>query len=398
MNQWLQHKVLTTVKQIAGVSIRLQGKNSFSFNLVVVGKEKGKVKIVARSLGLDSYDALFEKIPKGCPVMANLEGTGVLIKPAEFGEDGQVKGQIVSDASQFIIESYVRDGKGLVSIVRKDLHERVLEEFSKGKLDLISLRSYPFSIENLSAIIPLNGEHVIGGWKFNFTDEHIESIKPYSGEHFENYQVGDDLLHSDHLVAYADCLGFFMGNYDESEVNHTCLSEYVYKKMTQLLGWGVLAFLFLTLTANYLVNDSYRKKYDVIAGEYDKNKSLLQQLKKSESDLNKKESLIIKGGLSGTNDKTWYIDRAISLMPNQLVLSYLSFNPVLKKVRPGKEILLKNNAISIEGETKDTRYVHQWLTALKKENWIKEVEMISYVREEVEKPAVFQLEITLDVE
>ncbi len=398
MNDWVQSKVLGTVNKVAGITIRLLGKRGLCIQLVVVERKKGQLFIVDREQGIDSYEELKRKVPKACPIIVNIEGVGVLVKKVSFNKDGTPKGQIVNNPDEFNFHSYNNDGEGFISVIRKDLCDEIVEELLAQKLDVITVKADPFAINNILSLLQIQGDHILGNWSFTISNDIIGQVKAISNDQRENYKIGEDNIQSVYMLSYSDCIDFFTSNYDEEISNQTFLSEYTYKKLIQYVGWGVLGLLFFMLLGNFFMNDTYRKEYDLVNGEYVKNKSILQKLNQAEEDLKKKENLIVKGGLTGKTDFAWYADRSVSIMPSRLTLNRIDIYPLQKKMQAGKEVLINDKIIDIEGESKETNFINAWINSLKKESWVKEVEMTYYGRKEANEPAVFNLKVTLNVE
>ncbi|MCW3787907.1 hypothetical protein [Plebeiibacterium sediminum] len=391
------HKILKTVSKVAGITLSILGKDTISIDIIIVEKKKGKLVISKRISALSSYEEVKKHVPNHVPVIVNLTGIGALVKKVEFIKDGLPKGQIAVSSDHFITQVYNQGETGFVSIVRKDLIDSIEKEFDKIKMDIVGIRCNPFTISSILPILEIDREHVFSSWDILIEQNQIKNIKSRKIETIEQYTLGDEVIESTYILSFADCAAFFSGNYDSvSEANY--LSEFIFKKLIVLTGWTVMILLLAALSCNFFINDMYRSEMDIVSGEYSKNKSILSKLNLAEKELNKKQDLIVRGGLNDENVLSGKIDDIISLMPLEIVLVKLEVNPIIKKIKPGSDILLDYNMIRVNGNSNETQYVYNWMKALKKVTWIKDVELTYYANKSMNDPADFILNIYLNVE
>ncbi len=391
------HKILKTVSQVAGITLSILGKDSISIDLIIVEKKKGKL-IIAKKIGsLSSYEEVKSQIPNSVPVIVNITGIGALVKKMEFTKEGQPKGEIVVSSDQFFMQTYNQGETGFVSIVRNDLLDIIIKEFDNIKLDIIGIRCNPYTISTILPLLEIDGEHVFGNWDILLEQNQIKNIKTRKCKTIEKYTLGGEVIESTYILSFADCAAFFSGDY-ESVSDDNYLSEFIFKKLIIVTGWTVMILLLVALSFNFFINDMYRSEMDIVSGEYSKNKSILSKLNLAEKELSKKKELIVRGGLNDENIFSGTIDDIISLMPSEIVLVKFEVNPIIKKIKPGNEILLDYNMICVNGNSNETQYVYGWMKALKKVTWIKDVELTYYANKRMNEPADFILNIYLNVE
>ena len=394
MNAVIQNRILNTVSRAAGITVVLEGNGEMSYDAVLVEKKKGILEITDRKRQM-SEESLKAFIPKGYPVVFTIEGWGVLVKEANFDEEGRIAGSLMPNIEDFETYPLQKDGKGYVSIIRKELLEGIKEKIGKFRFDILSLSAGSL---NVSYIIPAldieGGELLAGNRLFSIKENAIAGIRNVTADETTGYKMGNDIISSCYLAAFASVVKFFSGFYDSGNSNQELLEEFAYKKLTVFSAWGVLSGLLLALLINFLVFDSLSKQYDEISIEYRMSESVLEQLKTAEAELKKVEELVEKGGLDGYTRFAWCADRIVELMPEAITLTNLGIQPVEGKIQRNREIGFRQNTIVITGETSESLLINRWIDLLKNEEWISEVQVQSYSGVNDNRSALFGLEIS----
>ncbi|MBR8534947.1 hypothetical protein KDU71_05190 [Carboxylicivirga sediminis] len=393
MNHLLQHKLLATCSRVAAVSVCLNNKESWSYNALVLENRKGDYKVVDRKSSIQSEKELERFLPDKAPVIINIQGWGVLIKKAQFDDNGELTGQLVPNIEDFELYPYRQGKTGFVAIIRTETLQEVYLNVQKYIKDIIEISVGPMCIAPLIASLSLEGKIIAGSYVLNIEHNEITTAKPLSDESISGYKFGDDVISGPHLPLLALCISFFEARLGSDAFSKALLEEYSYKRLMFYAGWSVLVALFIGLFVNYLFFDKYNKDYNQISGQYALNENILKQLKEAESDLAVKRELVLKGGLEGQTSFAWYCDRLVELMPANLTLTQIAMHPEVSKVQKSKEIQFEENTILIVGETTDALAIHKWLSQLKREDWVKEVDLVSYSQDEADVPAKFNLKL-----
>lgn len=375
------------------MSVCLSNKEDRTYNVLVVEKRKGLYAIADRKSGISSEKELEAFLPNNAPVMMNIEGWGVLIKEARFGEDGELTGQPVPNPEDFEIYPFSQGKTGHVAIIRTETLQEIYSRVQPHIKDLVGVSAGPMVIGSLITTLGLEGDVTTGSYQLTVDRGVIQKIKSVSETGVSNYKFGDDTISGSYLSLLALCIDFFEGKSMQDALSNALLQEYSYKRLMIYTGVVVLAVLFVGLFVNYLFFDSYNKEYNRISGQYALNENILKQLKAAEADLKIKRQLVAKGGLQGQTAFAWYTDRLVQLMPSSLTLNRLSVHPELGKIQKGKEIQFTEKTILIEGETMDALAIHEWMSRLEKEEWVKQVDLVSYNQDEASEPAMFNLEL-----
>jgi hypothetical protein len=378
---------------VAAIGVRLHSKERWSYNVLVVQKRKGKVTIVERKSGIENEDELQRFIPNNTPVLITIEGWGVLIKQAQFNDEGAITSQLVPNVNDFELYPFRQGDNGFVAIIRSETLQEVYGRLQTSLKDIIGLSVGPMAMFSLIKLLSLEGRISAGAYQIILDREKVSGIKAQVKDELISYKFKEDVVTSIHLPLLGQCISFFDGQRNADTISLALLQEYSYKKLMVFTGWVVLGALFIGLFINYLFFDHYNKSFNQISGQYSLNESILKRLKEAELELKVKQELVMKGGLEGQTQFAWYTDRIIELMPQHLILNKLSVHPSDGKIKMQKEIVFQENILLIEGETKEVLAIHHWLQKLKEEEWVKEVDMVYYGQEEPNESASFNLEL-----
>lgn len=393
MNTSLKNKLLSSCKKIAAVSVRLHSKDHCSYQLIVTEYKAGSLDIIKRESHIETDKELKSLIPDKMPVLINIEGWGVLLKEAQFDEEGQLKGQIVPNIDDFTLYPYQQGQNGFVAIIRTETLNDIYTRLQSIIKDIVMLSVGPMHICSLIDLLSLEEDVYAGAYHLIIEGGFVKSVKTDLKDRMISYKYGEDIVSNVHLVLLALCSDFISARRGEDVISQALLQEYAYKKLMIFTGWFILGTLFIALFINYLFFDHYNKMFNQISGQYALNENILKQLKDAETELKGKQALVLKGGLEGQTNFAWYTDRIVELMPAKLILNQMAVHPDEGKIQKRKEISFRENTIVIIGETEEALAVHEWITKLEDENWVKDVDLVYYGQDEPNEPAMFNIEV-----
>jgi hypothetical protein len=391
----IQKYLLSTISKLAAVVVHLSGRDAVVYHALIVEKRKGEIRIVDRKQQIETEEELQAFLPKGCPLVVNIEGWGILVKKTSFDENGNITTHLVSDPEEFELFPFFDGQKeGFVSIIRKELFQQIRAKLNDLKCDLLEISAGPLDVSMLLPVLKLEGEQIVGAYDLLVENKAIKDVKPVRTESNNIYKLGDDVISSTYLPAFSLSAKVFSAYLQPSVLSDGELVEnFLYKKLTFFVGWAVLGLLFTGLFVNYLLFSKYDEQFDQVSGEFRLNESLIKKLDGANKELEQAKDLMVKGGLTGETSFAWFADKLSLLMPAKVIMTRLSFQEPEKSLKNGYKVELKENIILIEGETLDAVKIYQWIQKIKNEKWVKEVEMISYSKENEREPATFGLQI-----
>lgn len=391
---------------VAGVQLNVLGDSAMELNLVVLQKNKSRLNVKDKLIAATSLEELSGAIPKNILVYVAIDGKGIIHKKVNISADIDEKtalSHILPNASidDFIVEiNPVSADKSYVSVARKENVVALLNDMVNAGINVQSLTLGCFSINKVIGFIKnLQSEISLQNYKLEIRDEKIFEIDKNEVENnYYTFKIGDDNIEQDILIPFSTAFGHFIGetvkDYSIPMLQNR-QEEFFYKKLFVLSGWGILIFLFGILLINFILFDHYNSKNNELSLKVNQNKDLLARLDTLSSQLKQKETFIKKGGFLNPSRTSYYSDRLAYLLYDETMLTRIEINPLQKKLKQGDEPLFNYDIIAVEGITRKSTVLNDWIHLLKKEDWIGEVNLINYINESGSSSAEFEIEIKI---
>lgn len=393
MHPYLKHNIFNRVTVIAGVSAHVINRDEVRFSLIII-RRRGKLLTMEhqREESL-SFEELKEQIPSKVPVLLHVDGWGVLVKKASLGADGQIES--LYDSNEFETRHFFNgtDKNGYLSIVRQEVIAAVVAQAKTLGAGLLGIDVGPFGGIQLLLALNKEGEFRLGDRLVRIVNGGVEEIKGITDSNSSLISIGDDSISSQVFPVYAMVALFFADSFQGLERSSQSINEFLYKKLTYYVTAFSLGALLTGLLLNYFIFTHCQEKLTRVTSEYEMNQSLFLKLEKAEKGLEQKEKIIETSGLSGHTFFAYYADRLALLMPANLVLEDMNFQPLEKKMQKGRDAVFTEKLIVITGHTSQSLLINDWIRSIKNEAWVKAVDMVYYGMEEKHTNALFKLEV-----
>lgn len=388
-------------KQTFGVSIRLSAGENWEVDFVEIQRSSKEIKLIDKGDAIRSTEDLWARLPEHGKISLNLSGTGILIKEVntEQLEDGIETILPNVKQKEFVVQNLsLKNGKSILAMMRRDLLASVLEEFTKRNLWVTDLCLGPVSLKiveplfaNHTTLIRLSGME-LGIEAGEFTCfQRSEEI--YSGY----YSVaGEDLL-SRQLLPFAAAVSSVATIHSKQQTDEVAnlSQEYFARQVLKKGGFTALIVLFLIVLLNFVAFDSLRKEQTKFSLQVETGKNLLIKLDELRSNFTQKEDFLKKSGLNKNSQLSFYADRLAADLPVEVRLTSMEINPLMKKIRVGKESRFAANIIMVKGETMHPLQLNRWIQSLKLESWVAKLDKQEYFLKQKNKPAEFVIEISV---
>ncbi len=391
MKPFVENIIFKHQKKVLCIGLNLVSREKWKISAVYCKKQKNEVSVESIFEETDDLNQLAIRLPGNVPVMLQLDGWGILLK------ENNGRNSIPLNDKEFCVREYSGLSKNgsFYSIIRQDLLNLILDIFKEKSFHIVGLSFGPFNVMLLHSFFDNTRSVKAGKWILTLQDNHISSLG--SGEPDQNttYNFGGDVISSAMLPVYATAIAFFQS--PESEETG-CITiqrnEFLYSKLTNYLIVISLSLLLFLLLINYFIWDTLRTANTQLLSEVTRNEVLLSELKNKEQELKEKEILVAQ--YVGTEDQThfsWYADQLAATLPPGIQLSLLEIQPVGKKVKAGAPIEYEGRSIEIEGDTSDPNDISEWVKAIRGKEWIKHVELVSFINEMDKGTGHFKLQI-----
>lgn len=383
-----------------GIDLFINADGSFDINCVILNQQRNKVSIEKKYSGLKSLKNLNDKEYKGLPVSLSVDGRGILFKRLEKKQGLNFLQQLLPNAkeTEFYSQSISStENFVFVSAVRRDVIDPVLDELKSNDHFIVNLNISPFAIANILGLVENTSGLFTNKYQVTSVDGFIESISRLNESKFISYKLGSEEVYSEELIAYASALDFYIHYSDINAIEkiNEYKSEYIYKKLFTITGWGILIFFLVLLMINSMFYSKYNEKLNNLSFTYNQNQELFRKLDTLRSELKLKEEYFVKSGFLDESKLSFYTDRIAESLPEEIHLTTFNFNPLKVKMKENKPIEFLTGTINISGTVTQSIILNNWVKQLKKATWIENIAIIGYNQESVEIPAEFAIEIDI---
>ncbi|MDZ7743584.1 MAG: hypothetical protein U5Q03_18060 [Bacteroidota bacterium] len=107
-----------------------------------------------------------------------------------------------------------------------------------------------------------------------------------------------------------------------------------------------------------------------------------------------KKELVKEAGFLEQSKYSFFADRLIACMPEQIILDELSVFPASQDKR-SKKLSFVQGVISVKGELQDPSILNNWINNLQKKDWISEVQVVKFDHNTRRNTSYFEIEISL---
>ncbi|GET22008.1 PilN domain-containing protein [Prolixibacter denitrificans] len=394
----LDRHILKRTSRVTGLGITFLTRDDWRFSVVELKRTKQEIQILSQTESQNDWDAVKSYFKPDIPVVLHLDGVGILLRDAELeGHASENGSSFQSDDSDFIVRRYAKgDGTGeLVSIMRTELLQTVLDFCENNGVNVVDLKFGPFPVAAIIPLLPtVSSEVITGRWKLLLKDGKLHSFSANSDESRVTYSIEGELVSSSVIALLAACLQFLSGDMDDIPLLGKPREEYTYGYLLKKGGIVVLGVLLLFLTVNYFVWDNLRSRYAGLRMQVSNNENYLTELSGLESKLKKKQFFVDKYiGNDVSTRFSFYADRLASTLPGSIRLTKMELQQLMQKPKEGKAILYQEKTISVEGTSRHMTAISRWIKRIRSEDWVKEVELVSYSVDDRHHTGNFELEI-----
>ena len=233
-------------------------------------------------------------------------------------------------------------------------------------------------MENYEGILTKPTSFISEDYSFAYDQDTLISVSPATENYApSNYRIQDIQVHSDYL----NTLGIILENFGidtrvTSNAEDAISEKQQHYTQHRIYALGLpiaIGSLLLIFLVNFFVYNHYFTKVEDLEVLGNTNTLQRKLLLKKDSIVDQKQRLFEDVIASSSSSSSYFIDEIIGLMPNTLLLDRLTYHPLLKKMRKGKPLAILPNSIEIQGSTAINNDLSQWINALEKKEFVKEV-------------------------
>ncbi|MDF1676540.1 MAG: hypothetical protein P1U44_12570 [Vicingaceae bacterium] len=387
-----------------GVEVIYNSKDSYTLIALVLSANKEGVQITRKFTDI-SLEELAKINTKKAPLYFAVGGKGVVHKKVKTNEhlsEQDLLNQVLPNATLkdfYLQQTTISTFESWVSIVRKDLLNSLIEKIQSLHLFGVQIYLGPFIIENCISLI---NKSVITTTTHELliADNHINQIDSLgSVAGGEEYNMEGEIVNSHELIAFSAALSHFILPIKIhpiacEEVTYF-REEYLHKNKYTAVGFGLLAFFFVFTISNMMIANSYESANNELQYQLNSKQQFVDELEILKKELLIKEEFIQNSGVTKAAKITFYADQIAMSVPASIQLNQLFINPLTKRINKAEDIHFTYNTVKILGSVSRSIELNNWIKKLKKYEWVNDINIISFIQDNLKTPGEFELQIVI---
>jgi hypothetical protein len=269
----------------AGVSIWIKPDDTLEINVIVIRRLRNKLSVVQKASFI-SIKEFSESISGIQPIYISVDGKGILHKIIDTNNNRNIE-KVLPGANNkdFVIQDLVIDEtRAIVSILRKDKLEELVNLFNESKYDILKIFLGPFSISNIVKLVHDNSKIILPYYDLVLNKNSIAGFeKNLNSSPDFNVEIESELLNSKFIVPFSNGLTHFIENkmlsIDYLEINKQ-VDNFRFKRLFNMCGWSLLILFFASLLINFIVFDIYHEKNQILVSQVGNNRETLSKIEK----------------------------------------------------------------------------------------------------------------------
>ncbi len=346
-------------------------------------QKKGELDI-AQMLDVTSPEDLSKLVPKTSQLFLVITDHQILSKQvSNTGTDTEIVTEAFPNLNlnEFYYQILRTTEHSFISVCRIEYVETLIEQYEKANINITSVHLGELKMVSL-ATYAKNGKFCSNTSEVNYVNGEITSIKTSGGIPKEEYTIEGLALSSKHILPLAVALDYFLGT-DKISGNIEFRNLELFKKLresrffknTLQIGIG---FLLIVLIINFFAFSTKYKKWQGLQEELQVYSSQRKLIEDKQAGVKTKEALVQSILATGFSRSSNYVNQIMQELPNTVLLTSLTYQPLEKPIRNDKAIDLKNGVISISGKSTDEDQFTTWLRSMESLSFTKNVTITKY--------------------
>ncbi|GAA4276411.1 PilN domain-containing protein [Aquimarina mytili] len=385
-------------KTILALEHTKQDTKPLVFGLELVQK-KGELDI-DQTFELDHPEEIDNIVKTTTPAYVVITDDQILSKEiSQTGTDTEILAEAFPNLNlnDFYYQILRTSNTSFIAVCRKQYIETIIAAYQKTRIRVVGVHLGALKVITLSDFVKSDMVNT-NTKQISYVDGDIVSMTDRSDTIREEYTIEGLNFSSTHTLPLAVALDEVLhsekisGNIQNgNEELQKQYRESLFFTKTLQIGVG---FLLIALLINFFVFNAKYKKWQGLQEELQVFTTQQEQIKNKQSDVNTKEALVQSILTTGFSKSSYYIDQMIQLLPNTVVLTSFTFQPLEKPIRKDKIIDLSTDVVSVIGKSTDKEEFTTWLRALEGLSFIESVTIVEYGLDK-KNTSDFELTITI---
>lgn len=379
--------LVAALNSILGVELKFLEDQRMSCRFALVSRQGNKVDIEQVKQLDGNLVEVLQGLPKKYPMALSLTGKGLLHKNVQIVGNGGAKALFEQafpavDRQEFYVQEFVGETNALVSIIRKQLVDELLERMRRAGLTILSLSLGAMASSAIWSQLNSYGQEIQFDGHFFRLDENKDFIAYQHDAVFQSQfplKVGEMPLDQQQVVAYGSAFQLLLYHQlllvraDVEQVNAD-LDNHISNHSLKKKAVYFVCSLFVTLLLSFLLFAYYNDRNTQLLSSQGARTADADQIGLMQKSILERETILKRLNWNGGYNYGFLLNEIGASLPTQLQLTELSCNDY----KSDKEQQERIPQIRILGTSSDPVRVNNWIFELKKKQWIKSVTLIRY--------------------
>lgn len=388
---------------VLGVELHALSDAGYRCHYCIIVRKKDELQIESKKTVEGPLVSILERLPKNLAVALCLTGKGIIHKNGQFNQQAEAE-QILQqafpsvDTKDFYVQQYEQEGNGLISIIRKQPVDELVEKLQRAGLNIYALSLGAMPTVAVWPQLNIYGTEILfDGHEFSLSASKAFVAYKANPEVKSNFpiKIEQEVIPEAYLVAYASAfqlllhqkLDMVLANADrinDAFVNFKQNAQL--KKRALLFLFGLFGLLLLSFGLFSYYNQENAKLAQLVGNQV-ANADQTDLLKKN---IASNEYLLKQLNWNGGYNYGFLLNEVGQSMPKQLTLHEVAINDFKTDLEKAERI----PNIKILGSTDNLAAVNNWIFVLKEKTWIKSAKLLKYQEDQDGTDYLFSLIIT----
>ncbi|EJL60655.1 hypothetical protein [Flavobacterium sp. CF136] len=296
----------------------------------------------------------------------------------------------------FYFEIWRLKTKSIIAIARKSYLLEIVTNYESQK---ITIAGISLGICSIADIIDYTDESVLQtNHQLISNQEQEQIISANLQDSVITYNINSLQIENRQLLAFSGILRLIMNGTVNtgSIITHSGELYDDYNQKTFFVKGLKIAVgaLLVVLVLNFIFFTHYYKLAQETSETLLVNKSSIEDVNKIKQRIVVKEEKVKNLVGKTTSQSSLIINEIANKVPASILLTELTFNPLVKKIKPEEPIITQEKTITISGTTIANGAFTNWIESIEKLNWVEKV-LITHFGKNDTNETVFSIKLTL---
>lgn len=400
-------KSLLKPRKATGVVAELSSDGTARYAVATLQNGKKGLELESAAADIEDREALEAVVKKGSAINLVATGKGIVVRKIELDDDPSttaVLEAVLPNArpDDFYVQAYRLEGRAmLAAIARTESVDALVDQLQDMDYLVVNVLLGPFAVLGVESLCGTRDADtlLVGGYRFQLTDA---AVTDYLGpdDSVQAVNIDGQAVPIKAVGAFAAGVNYFAPGavplIPDLDVVADGASELEQKQLFQLAGWGIMLTLLATLLINFFLFDYYRNALETLDQQVGLNEGNIQSIRILEAEVERKRAFMAQTGILNPSRTSYLADRIAETVPSAVQLTGLFINPLEKKMGKDEEgVSFEADIISINGLSKRSTYLNNWIQTLEKYEWIEEILVVNYTQDSDREAGEFTMEVRL---